>query len=363
MRRYLIRFILWNTLILLPLMGMCRELRGVWVEFTPRSWGKASDTQVRDIIRDLDKNNFNAIFPLARDYSGGMLYTSAYSSTAHATILPVMINEAHKRGIEVHAWMPSLIGGFITPDPVLKQHPDWAVVYKDGKSCLERPIDKCYWWLDPSNPGVREHLKNLAKEMARQGVDGINLDWLRISPAHTWSTTFRDGFRNKYGVDPLTINTPDMEAKWTQYRIEVVTSLASEIRSAAKSVNPKIKISAAVAPDPEECKSARLQDWLAWTDFLDFIFPMLYQPPTPELTAKAKELMAKAKCPVYIGLGGDETRFSEASTYGQLIQYVRESGSKGYSFYRLDLPDKTHYLNRADLEALKKTVNKKRTKP
>jgi uncharacterized lipoprotein YddW (UPF0748 family) len=333
-----------------------KELRGVWVEFTDRSWGKVTDTQIKEIVRDLDDNHLNTIFPLTRDYSGGMIYPSIVSTTVQANVLPLLVKEAHQRKIQVHAWMPCLIAGFITKDPILLKHPDWAVTYKDGKTCLDHPIDKCYWWFDPSVPGVRNHLINLVQEMVRQGVDGINFDWLRINGDWTWSSTYRSGFQAQYEIDPMDIKTPEQEKQWHDYRVEIITSLAKEMRDAAKAINPQIKISAAVAPDPEECRKGRLQDWLKWTEFLDFIFPMIYRHPDPSVTSDAKKLIAISKCPVYIGMGGDECMDLTAEQYAELITQARASGTKGFSFYRYDLPNKKTYLNKADLEYFKKTV-------
>jgi uncharacterized lipoprotein YddW (UPF0748 family) len=333
----------------LALAAPMKEYRGVWVEFTDRSWGKTDEKELVQLVDDLSQNNFNAISPLTRDYSGGMLYASNLSTPVQPHILPGLVKEAHKRGMQVHAWMPCLIAGFLKPDPVLLQHPDWGIVYKDGKNCLDRPVDKVYWWYDPSNPGVREHMKGLAKEIAAEGVDGINLDWLRTNPEWTYSETFRKGFEAKYGFDPIDCKTPAQEKLWHDYRVGIITSLAKEIRDAAKSVNPKIKISAAVAPDPAECRESRLQDWQEWTKFLDFIFPMIYRAPDKSITTDAKKLIKIAHCPVYIGLGGDETLKAPAADYNKMIQQVRRSGAKGFSFYRYDQPDRSIYMNLDDL--------------
>ena len=332
------------------------EARGVWVEFIKRSWGTVSSAQVKQIVQDLHQNRFNMIFPLTREYAGKVIYPSKLAPASQPDILPLLVQEGHKKGVQVHAWMPCLIGGFLTPDPVLAAHPQWAVVFKDGKNCFDRPIDKCYWWYDPSNPEVREYFKSLVREIAAQHVDGINFDWLRINGDWCYSSTFRTGFRHKYGVDPLEIKTPEQEQQWKDYRVEVVSAFFQDLHDAAKSVNPKIKLSAAVAPDPEECKAGRNQDWLEWSKQLDFIFPMIYRHPDPSITVDAKRILQQAHCPVYIGLGGDESKDLSADSYAQMIQLVRASGARGFSFYRYDMPDKTDYLNRSDLEYFKKTV-------
>ncbi len=344
----------------LSLAAPIKEYRGVWVEFIGRSWGNTDEKRVVQMVDDLYQNHFNAISPLTRDYSGGMLYPSQLSPAVQPEVLPIMVREAHRRGMQVHAWMPCLIAGFIKPDPVLLQHPDWAVVYLDGKNCLDRPIDKVYWWYDPSHPGVRTHLVGLAKEMAAQGVDGINLDWLRINPEWTYSEGFRKGFRSQYGFDPIDCKTSQQEKLWHDYRVEVVTSLAKEIRDAAKKVNPRIKISAAVAPNPQECRENRLQDWQEWTRFLDFIFPMIYRSPDSQIAKDARNLRKICHCPVYVGLGGDEAMKAAGGEFNEMIQQVRKSGSRGFSIYRYEQPARSDYLNLDDLAQLRVNTLKKK---
>lgn len=332
------------------------ESRGVWIEFLSRSWGRVDQVQVDEMVKALSDNHFNMILPLTREYTGGVLYKSKYAYSSQPELLKQLVQTAHQRKMQVHAWMPVLIAGFNLPDKILLDHPSWAVVNKQGKSCLQEPISGNYWWYDPSNPEVREYLTNLVREIAQQRVDGINLDWLRINDEWTYSSTFRSGFKSKYDIDPIEINSAEQRENWHQYRVDIVTSLARQLRDTAKSVNPRIKVSAAVAPNPIECKRDRFQDWLQWTEFLDFIYPMLYRSPDESIVTQSKSIIGQSKCPIYIGLGGDEGVNLPASGWVDLIKLVRDSGAKGFSIYRYEPPDRNSYLNQTDLEVLRFTV-------
>ena len=57
-----------------------------------------------------------------------------------------------------------------------------------------------------------------------------------------------------------------------------LSALVMRIRTAVKRERPSIELSAAVAPDPEEAATVRLQDWRSWIDgrLLDAVCPMAY---------------------------------------------------------------------------------------
>ena len=87
--------------------------------------------------------------------------------------LAYWVEEAHKLGLELHAWInPFRVtkGGqseydSLTADHPARVHPDWVVEY-DGK-----------YYFDPGLPQVREYIIQSAEELARNySIDGIHLD-------------------------------------------------------------------------------------------------------------------------------------------------------------------------------------------
>lgn len=85
--------------------------------------------------------------------------------------LAFIIEEGHKRGIEIHAWFnpyrashPTMRSAF-APTHITQTHPDWVVTYGT------------YKWMDPGNPEVKNHtLRVIEDVVSRYDVDGVHLD-------------------------------------------------------------------------------------------------------------------------------------------------------------------------------------------
>ena len=82
-----------------------------------------------------------------------------------------MIREAHKRGLEFHAWMnPYRVAQhndstLISENHAMRQHPEWFVQY--GKQ----------WYYDPGVPACAEYTNAVVKEyVSRYDVDGVHFD-------------------------------------------------------------------------------------------------------------------------------------------------------------------------------------------
>ncbi len=87
--------------------------------------------------------------------------------------LAFAIAEAHKRGMELHAWFnpyraEKTIGQFtLAANHVVKQHPDWILTFPSSKLKI----------LDPGLPQVREfNAKIVADIVRRYDVDGVHAD-------------------------------------------------------------------------------------------------------------------------------------------------------------------------------------------
>jgi uncharacterized lipoprotein YddW (UPF0748 family) len=85
--------------------------------------------------------------------------------------LKFAIDEAHKRGMELHAWFNPYravksVGAYtIASNHVSKTHPDWILNYTTE------------YLLDPGNPSVRAHVTNVILDVVRRyDVDGIHWD-------------------------------------------------------------------------------------------------------------------------------------------------------------------------------------------
>src|SRR5690606_3186515 len=85
--------------------------------------------------------------------------------------LAFMIEEAHKRNMELHAWFNpyrALVNSRTNPNPPdhpTRKNPDWIIHY-EGKS-----------YFDPGNPSAREHiLKVMLEVVQKYDIDAVHID-------------------------------------------------------------------------------------------------------------------------------------------------------------------------------------------
>ena len=85
--------------------------------------------------------------------------------------LLLAVEEAHRRGLELHAWFNPyrarhvIAKSAICPTHISKTHPDWVKHY--GKVL----------WLDPGEPGVQDYSLRVVMDVVnRYDVDGVHLD-------------------------------------------------------------------------------------------------------------------------------------------------------------------------------------------
>lgn len=168
-----------------------REFRAAWVATVanidwPSKRGLTTEQQKTEALALLDflqQHNFNAVILQVRP-AADALYESrlepwSYYLTGQQGQAPspyydplqFWIEEAHKRGLELHAWLNPYrshhkSGGEVTEHSLVKKRPELSVFLKDG-----------YWWFDPALKGTQEHSTAVVMDIVkRYDVDGIHFD-------------------------------------------------------------------------------------------------------------------------------------------------------------------------------------------
>jgi uncharacterized protein YbbC (DUF1343 family)/uncharacterized lipoprotein YddW (UPF0748 family) len=169
-----------------------REFRAAWVATVdninwPSKPGIPVEDQKKEAIALLDllyKNNFNAVIFQVRPHCDA-LYKSdiepwSYYLNGQEGKAPVpyydplefWIDEAHKRGIELHAWL----------NPYRAHHPaggpvsDVSIVKKNPELVLKLEMEG-YWWMDPALQGTQDHSYKVVLDLVkRYDLDGIHFD-------------------------------------------------------------------------------------------------------------------------------------------------------------------------------------------
>lgn len=255
-------------------------------------------------------------------------------------------------GLELHVWMWTTNRGEAW---IRENHPDWYMVSRSGKSCLDQPPYVDYYrWVSPVIPGVRKYLTEKVEEIARHpAVHGVHLDYVRypdvILPKALWKTYgldqteeladydfcysdhTRKAFRERTGRDPIEIKDPAHDQEWLHFRYDSVTRLVRELKVAAQRHGKAL--SAAVFPTPRLARSICRQAWDAWP--LDFAAPMIYHSfyEEPEAwigTAVLEDVQAVA-FPVVAGLYMPAFGSEEAFRAG--LRHALRRGASGISLF------------------------------
>lgn len=221
--------------------------------------------------------------------------STAFRDSAAIKIIETALPFARKYNIELHAWIWTTNR---TEMSLRNAHPDWYQVNAQGESCLDIKLynREHYRWICPSRSEALEYMKERVSELAEiEGLAGIHLDFIRYPDAilpyglhesrgvvqdkvyPLWDFCYcdvcRENFRDKTGIDPLTLQDPTANDAWMQYRWDVLASFASELCEVIKE-HGKVA-SAAVFASPEESKKLVRQDWVNFRN-IDIIFPMIY---------------------------------------------------------------------------------------
>ncbi len=283
------------------------EIRALWVDAFHE--GIRTPAEANRLVIEARTARINVLFVQVRR-RGDALYTKsidpplddpAYDPGFDA--LAYVIAQAHKEGIQVHAWLnatPAWQGASPPRDPrhVFNQHgfsktgtENWLTMNRQGKTRFPAG-----YFLDPGHPAAAAYITEVCLNVVRNyAVDGIHFDYIRYP-----ETTERTPRGASVGYNPVSLqrfrlatgrkDTPEPgDEQWIAWRREQVTDLVRRIYLESKSVKPDIQVSAAaVAWGKPPIKESDFldavpgqkvfQDWHGWLKegILDLVVPMNY---------------------------------------------------------------------------------------
>lgn len=168
-----------------------REFRGAWVATVaninwPTKGNYNTESQKREAIELLDflkDNNFNAVIFQVRP-SGDALYDSPYEPWSYFLTgttgkrpspyydpLTFWVEEAHKRGLELHVWLNPYrahhsSGGAVGSESMVRKAPEMVLRLRNGM-----------YWFDPANPKTQDHAAKVVMDIVkRYDIDGVHFD-------------------------------------------------------------------------------------------------------------------------------------------------------------------------------------------
>lgn len=255
-------------------------------------------------------------------------------------------------GLEVHTWMWTTNRG---DEWIMKNHPEWYMVSRSGKSCRDQPPYVGYYrWISPVIPAVQSYLEERVAELAAHpAVTGVHLDYVRypdvILPKALWRQYGLDqteelpdydfdygdaicrAFKSATGRDPREIENPAHDQQWLHFRYDSVTKLVEKLSKVAHSHQKKI--TAAVFPTPRMARKICRQDWDKWP--LDAACPMIYNSFYDESVDWIGECVLEnvqaVRFPVYAGLY--MPALSNPDDFAKALALCTKRGAAGASFF------------------------------
>ncbi|MFA5834992.1 MAG: family 10 glycosylhydrolase [Bacteroidota bacterium] len=324
------------------------ELRAVWISSASGDWPKSTDVaeQQRSLIEIFDvlkNNNFNTVFFQVRP-RGNVLYRSVLEPWVSQLTgvlgkdpgydpLAFAIEEAHKRGLELHAWfnVAKVWGSDKLPQHqqhITRSHHAWVKLFENE------------WWVDMGIPEARDYTENLVKELvSTYDIDGLHFDYIRYP-----SDKFEDW-------DSFTQWSDGVErAEWRRNNI---TTFVKDCYTFIQKEKPWIKVGSAPLGIYQSINGAQssfngysgvFQDARRWLreGIHDYVAPQLYwsigeqkNPNDPDFFVLSNNWMQEhSQRHVYIGIGAYRENIQHEIR--EQILMTRAEGAHGQAFFRYE---------------------------
>jgi uncharacterized lipoprotein YddW (UPF0748 family) len=323
-----------------PFSAAAEEARCSW--FTRFEWNDRQD--IVDEIDNLAACNTNAILFQIRGEADAF-YISEHEPWSRLVgndypgydPLAVAIYEAHRRGMELHAYvnaMPAWGGSSmpVSPDHIYNAHPEWIMVDENGEP-MEYPFDYGYAFVSPGIPQAREHIVKVIMDIAANyDVDGIHLDYIRYPyPTYSHDDSSLARFVREYGGC-----TPETcENEWDEFRRTLITEVVEATHDSVTALKDWVKFSAAVWGVFIYGYDGYFQDSHGWLEdgIMDFTAPMIYTADTSDFQSRLHDhAVNKYDRHVYAGIGTYYTGMTPEIMV-QEIEICRDENVEGQTMF------------------------------
>lgn len=339
------------------------EMRGIWVPYM--SLTEVTPEKIDTIVDDAQLYGYNAIFFHVRPF-GDALYDSEYFPSSHLfdgtqggevsfDPLAYVIEVAHAKGIEVHAWinpfriqhyngtMPSELSQdnpyYIFRNDSDESNDCYVIDYKSGK------------FFNPGEAGAREYIiKGICEIVENYDVDGIHWDDY-FYPADDESFDDSESYsRYLENGGELTL---------LEWRTENINTLVRDSYKAIKEINSDVVFGISPQGNIGNCLNmgADVYEWCSQSGYVDYTCPQIYwsfdhaTAQYDKMCRKWKELVTSDSVELYIGLAlykagsdsDDGTWQGSDDILAQEVRYARgeEIVADGFIVYSYE------YLNKS----------------
>jgi hypothetical protein len=314
------------------------ELRGIWVRPL-----EVNIEQVKERVANIHAANLNVIY-LETWWVGYTIFPTDTPETRQNPIyrgfdvLRAYLDEAHRYGIEVHAWVEH----FFVGKELVEKHPEWSIRSRKGDN-FESVEGNKFYWLNPALPEARDFVADIYREMAQKyDIDGLHLDYTRYPEAGDYTNDFgyddytRERFQEQYGADPIRLYPgDDLWPAWVDFKVNIINTFVYRIVDELKALRPDAKISAAVWADfpmAPEYKNQKASDWID-RNLIDHVLPMSYTFGVDPVLADTREALAIAKNNAYAAIGLGPYMRIDKRTLALQVDGARRLGAAGSAMF------------------------------
>jgi uncharacterized lipoprotein YddW (UPF0748 family) len=331
------------------------ELKAMWISYLEfeayLDTYKPSKANFKKFINRLYDQciaqNMNAVIVHVRPFGDAIYQSSYFPWSAYISgtqgkspgfdPLTIMIEEAHKRNLEFHAWINPYRVSFNTSysklssdNPARKWHNSSStkrnVLSYDGKL-----------YYNPAKSQVRKLIVNGVKEIVQNyDVDGIHFDDY-FYPSFTSSnvkTAFDATEYNAY--KEAKVEAGKSYKSIYNWRRANVNTLVSSVYSAIKAIKPDVVFGISPAGNIDNLKSnysyyVDIDTWLGNTGYVDYIMPQIYWGFTHKSAAYDKvlkqwiKLNSKGLVQLYVGIGVYKVGMAKDTSYSDWKEWQQDS--------------------------------------
>lgn len=251
-----------------------REQVGMWlpyVRFPDYMQGKSEESfreAVVQIMEDVAADNVNTVYFHVRPngdayYKSELFPKGAYLDSDYDP-LKIVLEEAHKRGISVHAWINPLR---LQTAEQMEKVPDSFIVRKwinAGEPYVKNVNGR--WYLDPAYPETVELIESSVREiLGNYDVDGVHID------DYFYPTTDPEFDREAFEVSGST----DL----AQWRMDNVNRFVKAMYDAVKNADERLVFGISPQGNIDADYNSQYADVRRWGSeegYCDYIIPQIY---------------------------------------------------------------------------------------
>jgi uncharacterized lipoprotein YddW (UPF0748 family) len=196
------------------------------------------------------------------------------------------INEAHHRGLRIHAWINVMPHWKGVKPPIDAKHsfytrPHWRLSDENSKP---QELSSGYVVVNPVLDEVQDHIVAVVSDIVhRYQIDGVHLDYVRFLNDELDSEKLYPGDARSLSLYAREVGDRATagQVNRTKYRDWIrsrITRLVERISNESLLNHPEVRYSAAVWRRPDLARKEYLQDAASWIDegVVDEIMPMIY---------------------------------------------------------------------------------------